>query len=337
MKLGFGLITCQLYPGDPRTPERLYAEALDLASLAEEIGFDSVWVSEHHFVDDAYLPSLLPMCAAIAARTSRIRIGTALVLAPLYEPLRLAEDAAVVDLISRGRLILGVGNGWREEEFDGLGVPLGERSTREERAVEVLRQAWSGEPVDTSGDPGVYVTPTPSRPGGPPIWIGGLVERAVRRAGRLADGFMATDVTPSMFAEQVAWAREERERAGRDPEDFAVSLHAPTFPWQGKDAWERIAPFHRYVAWKYEDMEGARGRRGPPPRPPPPSPVEEATLRESILIGTPEQVAEQVRGFEHAGDSDMHYIARLYFPGMDPAMQRDVMHLWAEEVAPLLR
>src|SRR4051794_41907509 len=94
MEFGFGLIACERFPGDPRSEVELYRDAVDVAVLAEQLGFDSVWVSEHHFVDDGYLPSLLPVAAAIAARTERVRIGTALLLAPLHDPVRLAEDAA---------------------------------------------------------------------------------------------------------------------------------------------------------------------------------------------------------------------------------------------------
>src|SRR5262245_37583459 len=187
ISLGFGLITCQRYPGDDRTDVQLYAQALDLAERAERLGLDSVWVSEHHFVDDGYLPALLPMCAAIAARTDRVRIGTGVMLAPLHDPLRLAEDAAVTDLISGGRLILGIGLGWREEEFAGLGVSLTERVPRMVASMDTMRRAWSGELAASPGprqDPGnrraVPVRPMPAQPGGPHC---GSARRASQASG----------------------------------------------------------------------------------------------------------------------------------------------------------
>ena len=271
VRFGFGLITCQRYPGDARSDTELYGQAIDLAALAEDLGFDSVWVSEHHFVDDAYLPSLLPLCAAIAARTARVQIGTALLLAPMYDAIRLAEDAAVVDLISGGRLILGLGLGWREEEFEVLGVPIGERAARMEDTVTVLRQAWSGAPVtggSTISYPGPYVTPAPHAPGGPPVWIGAISPPAVTRAGRIADGFMATSPSEEGFARRIGWARDGLALAGRDGAEFALSAHLPAFPWEGdpEEAWEAVRPFAHYVSWKYDDMEDARARTGPRPR-----------------------------------------------------------------------
>ena len=342
ISLGFGLITCQRVPDDARSDEQIYSEALELAVEAERLGFDSVWVSEHHFVDDGYLPSLLPMCAAIAARTDRIAIGTGLLLAPLYEPIRLAEDAAVVDLLSRGRLLLGLGLGWREEEFEVLGVALRERAGRLEDTVAVLRQAWAGEPV--TGGPSVaypapYVTPRPARPGGPPIWIGATTEPAVRRAGRLADGFMATESSPQSFAEQVAWAREERVRAGRDPDAFAVSVWLATHVHTGnaEEAWRTILPLHHLAGWKYDDMAGSRGGPGPPAWPPAPDAETEASLRDGIVFGTAAEVGDRILHLAERVGGDLHYIARLYWPGMDVEHQRRGMERFMADVAPRLR
>ena len=333
MRLGFGLITCQHHPGDPRSDEELYADGLDLAVYAEELGFDSVWTSEHHFVDDGYMPSLLPMSAAIAARTQRVEIGTGLLLIPLHDLIRIAEDAATVDLISSGRLILGLGLGWREEEFEGFDVPLGERARRLEHAVSVLRGAWRGDAVSTTGA-SVHVTPRPTREGGPPIWIGAWAEAAVRRAGRIADGFIAGGESPEELAEHVAWARAER---GDGP--FTVAMHMSTFAWNGSadEAWELVSPSLRYVSWKYDDMEHARRRPGPPPAPPEMSPSEEQALREEIVLGTPQEVADRLRAYQDAIGSELHFIADLYWPGMDPSLQREVIRVFAEEVAPLLR
>jgi alkanesulfonate monooxygenase SsuD/methylene tetrahydromethanopterin reductase-like flavin-dependent oxidoreductase (luciferase family) len=331
MRLGFGLLTCQRFPGDARSDEERYAEALDLAVYAEELGFDSVWTSEHHFVDDGYAPSVLPLCAAIAARTSRVEIGTGLLLIPLHDPIRVAEDAATVDLISGGRLILGLGLGWRAEEFEGFGVAMDERVRRLERAVEVLRGAWAGEPVAAAGTE-VIVTPRPTRAGGPPIWIGAEVERAVRRAGRIGDGFLGSGDTPEAFGQQVRWALDER-----DGRPFAVGLHAATFVWNGPDAWDLVRPHVRYVSWKYDDMEHARLRRGPSASPPAPTSAEASALREEIAVGTPAEVAEQIRAYERVVGPELHYMADLYWPGLDPQLQRETMRLFAEEVAPLLR
>jgi alkanesulfonate monooxygenase SsuD/methylene tetrahydromethanopterin reductase-like flavin-dependent oxidoreductase (luciferase family) len=127
VRVGIGLFTAQLPASSKRSFEQEYRETLELVRLAERVGFDSAWVSEHHGSSDGYLPSLLPMLAAFAAVTERIELGTGVILTPLHDPLRLAEDAAVVDQLSGGRLLLGIGNGWREEEFRMFDASKAER------------------------------------------------------------------------------------------------------------------------------------------------------------------------------------------------------------------
>src|SRR5687768_16892977 len=134
------------------------------------------------------------MLAALAAATDRVLLGTGVILTPFHHPLRLAEDAAVVDHLSEGRLILGLGLGWREEEFRMFDVPVRERVRRTTETVGVLRAAWTGERFTHRGRAFRFedakVTPPPAREGGPPIYLGGFVEDAVKRAGRLADGYI---------------------------------------------------------------------------------------------------------------------------------------------------
>jgi probable F420-dependent oxidoreductase len=342
MRFGYGLLTAQHHPADPRSMAEIYREAVDYGVLAEQAGLDSIWTSEHHFVDDGYMPSQLPVLAAIAARTERIRLGTGVLLAPMFDPLHLAEDAATVDLLSNGRLILGLGNGWRDEEFDGFGESMRTRGSRLEGTIAVLRQAW-GDGL-TTGDgrtfhyeaPGLNVTPKPVRGAATPIWIGGGAEPAVRRAGRVADGYLGSGVSPAALAERAGWIRSEAESAGRDPGSIEIAVHRVTFAWRGDDAWSRVADSARYMNWKYGDMGTARGsleRRLPGPADAPSS----DDVRARTIVGSPEQVAEQIRGYVDALGPDGLFVFRGHLPGLDPGVQREAFDTLVEEVIPLVR
>jgi alkanesulfonate monooxygenase SsuD/methylene tetrahydromethanopterin reductase-like flavin-dependent oxidoreductase (luciferase family) len=337
--VGFASLTCQRYPGDPRTDADLYAEAIELAVEAERLGFSTVWLSEHHFFDDAYSPSCLVLAGAIAARTRTIRIGTGVLLAPLYEPVRLAEDAATADLISLGRLDLGLAIGWRAEEFEGLRTTLRGSRAFFEDTVAVCRQAW-GDGLVTGGEsvryPGVSVTPKPFQPGGPPIWIGAMVEVSITRAGRIGDGYLASWPSVESFRRDCEWVRRGAEQAGRDPAGVKLGATVPTFPWLDGDPWPRIRDHFRYYTWKYEDMAKARGRLGPPPLPPPLDAAGEEKLRRMLVMGSPEEVAERMRAYEEAAGAPIHYAAELVWPGLDPGLRSEAVAILAEEVLPLL-
>jgi alkanesulfonate monooxygenase SsuD/methylene tetrahydromethanopterin reductase-like flavin-dependent oxidoreductase (luciferase family) len=211
-RLAIGLFTGQIPPGASRTYSQEYREAIELVRLVEESGLDGAWVSEHHFSEDGYLPSLLPMLAAFAAVTERIDLGTGVILAPFHDPIRMAEDFAVVDQISGGRTICGLGIGWRDEEFREFNIEISSRVQRLKEIVAILRSAWTEERFDFHGKyyrySGVAVTPKPARV--PPILIGGFVDEAVRRAGRIGDGYISSRADCRPASKRI---RHRRSRA----------------------------------------------------------------------------------------------------------------------------
>src|SRR5215471_19231497 len=131
--------------------DTLYKETLEQIKAVEQLGFDSVWVTEHHFINDGYLPSCIPAAAAIAAITTRVEIGTSVLLLPLHNALRIAEDAAVVDVISNSRLILGLGLGYKLDEFDGYGINRKHRPGLMDEGIEIIQKAWTEESFDYNG------------------------------------------------------------------------------------------------------------------------------------------------------------------------------------------
>lgn len=303
MKFGYGLITCQHPPDDPRTDADLYRDAIDRSVAAERAGFDSTWVSEHHFLDDGYMPSLLVTAAAIAQATTTITIGTAVLLAPLYDPLRLAEDAATVDVISGGRFVLGIGAGWRPEEFDVFGVALNDRAKLMNRTVKVLRGAWGPGLFE-----GVNVTPKPAHP--IPIWMGGFAPGAIKRAGRIGDGFLGSTSGTSGI-EAFAQAKQLALEARGSSDGFTFALHVPVYVGE----WDDVKQHYHYLRWKYPDMGAARGS-ATAKSPPPLTPEIEAQLRPTIICGSFDEVIAEVKQFRDALGDDTHFIFRSDFPGM---------------------
>jgi probable F420-dependent oxidoreductase len=227
MKIGFGAPVS----GAWATPENLTR----FATRAEQAGYASLWsfqrllVPEGSGMDDVYHSVLDPMAplAYVAASTSRIRLGVAVINMPFVSPAYLAKQAVTVDILSGGRLDLGLGIGWMPEEFAATGASMARRGTRASEYVSVLRELWSDDPSEFSGEfyevPRGSVLPKPVQPGGPPVLLGGLARPALERAGRIADGWVTSSRTDlSRIAEGIGVIRAAAAEAGRDPDGLRI-------------------------------------------------------------------------------------------------------------------
>ena len=227
MKIGFGAPVS----GAWATPENLAS----FAARAEQAGYASLWsfqrllVPEGSGMDPVYHSVLDPLAALTyaGAATSRIRLGVAVVNLPFVSPAYLAKQAATVDILSGGRLDLGLGIGWMPEEFAATGASMARRGARAAEYVAVLRALWADGPSEFSGEfyeiPPSSVAPKPAQPGGPPILLGGLARPALERAGRIADGWVTSSRTDlSRIAEGVGIIRAAAAQAGRDPDAMRI-------------------------------------------------------------------------------------------------------------------
>jgi probable F420-dependent oxidoreductase len=336
MGLGFGLLSAQIRPGETDW-SRVYDETVALAVEAERLGYTSVWTTEHHFVDDGYMPSLLVVSAALAQATSRVELGTGVILAPMHHPLRLAEDSATVQLLSHGRLVLGLGLGWSEVEFEALGADPRRRGAAMDEILSILPQAWTGQPFEHHGRvydlPVVGVRPAPSTH--IPVLIGGSAEPAIRRAARLADGLFS-NASAEGFLEQVGWVLDECERTGRDPAALRFIHYSVLLP--GSSSTAALARYRDALwalTWKYSDMGASAARSLPPPEAPSYDRPDEALLkRRTTYAGTTDELVEALLAIRRQSPVPVEFVARSYLPLLDHGAQLELMQELAEGVAP---
>ena len=174
--LRFGIVHDFRCPqGSEITMPQVYGETFEQIEHAEQLGLDLCWFTEHHFIPDGYLPNFVPVAAAAASRTTHMKFSTDICLLPFRHPIRLAEDLAILDNISNGRMELGAGMGYASHEFQGFDIPISRRVSLTEETLQVLKLAWSGEAFNFEGKryrfSDLRVTPDPVQQGGPPLWL----------------------------------------------------------------------------------------------------------------------------------------------------------------------
>jgi alkanesulfonate monooxygenase SsuD/methylene tetrahydromethanopterin reductase-like flavin-dependent oxidoreductase (luciferase family) len=236
----------------PTTHAAQYAACLEMCEWAERNGFMAATLSEHHGTDDGYLPAPLPFASAILARTNQIAVTVAAVILPLHDPVRIAEECAVIDNVAPGRLALVVANGYRAAEFEMAGIERSHRGPLLEEYVGVLRDAWTGEPFQWRGRE-ILVRPKPATPGGPMLMLGGSTPAAARRAARLRCGFFPGSSNP-----EILTAYEDEAQKVGFGEGFCNLPSGPGFVMVAKDpdaTWAQIGPYALFDAQTYSSWQ----------------------------------------------------------------------------------
>jgi probable F420-dependent oxidoreductase len=283
--------------------DRCVNETTAEAQLAEACGFDAIFFGEHHQDKDGFLPSPLIVATAMAARTTRLKIGTSVILLPLYHPIHVAEDVATLDIVSHGRTILGVGLGYQPADFAMFGVPQAERVGRFEESVEIIRRCWSGERFSFDGTyyqiDQVQMRPPPLQQPAPPLWIGGWAPAAVRRAGRLGDALVAGPSMPLEDMQRLADVyRQAAQETGREPR---IVLMRDAWVASSREEAERVYGPEVMTAYKYYWHNQALAFKSM-------TSESDFTLdnlaRDRLILGTPEECVQQLHRWQEVLGTD---------------------------------
>lgn len=321
-------------PAWKRPYDQLYNEIIDQIVWGEENGFDDIWLSEHHFIEDGYSPSLLPIAAAIASRTKKIHIGTSVMLLPFHNPVRMAEDAATVDVISGGRFELGVGVGYKVEEFESFAISSKERGARTNEGLEIIRRLWEGETLTFEGKyytvTKAKLTPEPIQQPRPPIWVGGFTPPALRRAAKYGDGYIGVGPLKEAYERYVT----ALEKVGKSTTDIRLAGgYFWLIPSEDPDkTWNEAAEHVRYQVNAYAEWSEKAGMPLFPKLP------DIAALRESGLfqVVDVDTCIQMIR--DYALETPLtHYYSWTLPPGLPASWIQPHLKLFTSKVIPAFR
>lgn len=333
----FGLAIMNDFP-----PGTIAAERVGLlreqVRAAREAGIDSIWVLQHYLGN---MPTLqpLPLLSALAEDAGDMFLGTNMFILPLSHPVTVAEEFATLDHLSRGHAIAGFGLGYRENEFDSFGVPLGERVSRYEESIQVVRGLWSGGQLNFQGRhfsiTDQHIGLVPIQPGGPKIWIGAGAHRAgARRAARLGDAWMVPPhVTPARLETVLGYYNDERARLGRGPAaDLVVrrELVLDNSPVRARAAGiaARSALTRRYGQFNAPDQtESYRQLTG--------DAAAEEVADQSYLFTNPDQAIEALRGLAESGIT--YVVLRMQWFDLAQEQMLHTLELFRDQVLPAMQ
>lgn len=336
MKVG---LTYSVSQAKGKTVVEGFSDVLEQIILAEELGFEHAFISEHHFLKNDMLPSPLIAISYIAAKTERIKLGTGLLLMPLHDPVRVAEDTAVVDVVSGGRLILGLGQGFRPEEFDGFHRNLKDRNNLMREGVQLLRRFWTETNVSFEGEMFNYknlnVTPKPLQKS-PPIWIGAKVPGAIRVAADLGDVWYADPITPlHLIKERREGWLDALDKNGKGRESASMAYYREFFVGETVDAaWENggngiVTEYKGYLAMGH--LTTHEGKPIPKDR----KDLVPDIVKQRATIGEPKACVDQLLEIKQQLNLD-HMVLKMKHFGLSNENIRASMRLAAEKVLPHL-
>jgi alkanesulfonate monooxygenase SsuD/methylene tetrahydromethanopterin reductase-like flavin-dependent oxidoreductase (luciferase family) len=331
----FGLVV----RGQAEQGEDIYGrfqETLEFVRLADRLGFDSVTKTAHYSAYPFQMLQMVPMLARFAAEAPRLRLNAGVLLLPLYSPLHVAEEFATLDVISNGKIILGVGLGYRDVEFKAFGVPRSQRARRFEANLIAIKRLWTEEKVSMKTPyfelDEASCLPKPLQQPHPPIWVGANADPAVERAARLGDcWYIGPAVEMGTLERQMALYRRALDAAGK-PFPVELPMRREVFVAKTRDEAMRLcapylgAKYEAYHAWRQELPTDDSGF----------DQTFENLVGDRFLIGSPDEVAEQMLAI-HRRLGVNHVVMSTEWAGMPKSLAIETMEMIAKELIPRVR